>query len=68
MDGNNNAGHQYIRKFADDAVRLVLAIPDKQRLNAQHDKPSGKQQPMDMLNGGNLIECWKKPEIGFEKA
>ena len=67
MDGNDDAGHQHIGKPADDAVRPVFAIADEQRLRKQQHKPEGEHQPMDMLDGGNIVETGEQPEIGFEK-
>ena len=68
MYGNNDAGHQHIRTPADDSVRPVFAVTDKQRLNKQQHKPGGKQQPMHMLNKGYIGERREQPEIGFEKS
>ena len=67
MNGNDYAGHQEISKPADNAVRLILTVADKQRLNYQQQKPGGEQQTMNMLDEGNVIERREKPEIGFEK-
>jgi len=65
--GNDDAGHQHVSKPADDAVRPVLAVTDKQRLNKQQHKPGSKQQPVDMLNKRYIIKRGEQPEIGFEK-
>ena len=67
MNGNDDAGHQHISKPANDAVRPVFAIADKQRLNYQQQKPGCKQQSMDMLDKGYTMERREQPEIGFEK-
>jgi len=68
MNRNNDAGHQHIGKPANDAVRLIFAVADKQRLNEQQYKPGSEHQAMDMLDEGDIIEAREQPEIGFEKT